>query len=96
MFQPNFLKYDLIVIPFLPSYPSRHFSLIEAAMEYGVPVFVLNWWQSKSAAEMEYRKTPLELLAKFNIHFHSYSAQYTRYLENLDFAINYLFNSAHL
>ena len=56
-------------------------------MEYGVPVFVLNWWQSKSAAEMEYRKTPLELLAKFNIHFHSYSAQYTRYLEDLDFAI---------
>jgi hypothetical protein len=85
LFQPNLLAYDVIVLPFVPSEPSAHFSLFESVLQYGVSVVVLNWWQQKFEAEIEYRERSLRLLSGYHLYLCSCSEEYTDYLQRIGF-----------
>lgn len=85
LFLANLSKYDLVVIPFLPSRPSAHCSLIEGAMLNNVPVVVLNWWQSFSTSEIEYRESSLQYFAKYPLYVCSWLQGYTQYLKTLGY-----------
>jgi hypothetical protein len=85
LFWPNLFKYKTIIIPFLPSYPSAHCSLIEESLKNGVSVIVLNWWQSLSKAEMDYRKKSLKYFSDYSLYVCSWNDEYTRYLIELGY-----------
>ena len=85
MFLPDFLRYDLIVTPFLPSRPSSHCALIEEALLAGVSVVVLNWWQSFSMLEMDYRKNSLKYFVDYPLYVYSWKNDYTQYLVDLGY-----------
>ena len=88
LFLPNMQKFDLIVIPFLPSTPSPNASLIKSALKSGINVIVLNWWQSFSNSELEYRRASLEYFTKLPIHFFSIRKSYSKYLCDMGFKSN--------
>ena len=95
LFLPNIQKFDLIIIPFLPSAPSPNASLIKSALESGINVIVMNWWQSFSSSEIKYRSNSLEYFSNLPLHFVSYRHSYTNYLLNTGFKNNIIENELH-
>jgi len=87
-FSPNIKNYDLIVVPFLPSIPSPNAKLIKSALKAGINVIVLNWWQSFSPSELEYRKPSIEYFSELPIYFVSSSKMFSEYLNDLGYKNN--------
>lgn len=80
LFRPNFTKYDVLIIPFLPSAPSTHYDLFSKSLEAGIPILVLNWWQNNHESEFNYLNQALSDLAAHKLYLCSWKSKFTELL----------------
>jgi hypothetical protein len=85
LFTPDYLSYDLIIVPFVPSCPSPFFSLVSNLLSANIAVLSLNWEQTLSKSAFSYRSKSFSLLSESKLQMCSWSDDFTKKLKKLGY-----------
>lgn len=86
LFSPNYLCYDLVIIPFVPSLPSPFFNLVGCLLKANINILSFNWEQLFSKASFSYRSKSYKFLSKSKLKMCSWSDDFTIKLNKLGYS----------